>query len=141
MSQVQCTADVCTRTDGSPSQSSEAVPEDESQLQICREMSQWGTDTVSPTKIKPLDQGREVIEYYGGTNQVTILSEVFAKGAPKRLVRIVLSEQNVVPGQQRELLGLDQADVEYLQCKGAFITPPEQPLYVVSISRIFPREY
>lgn len=126
--QAQSSTNIPTETDASPSGNSEAVPEDESQLQICREMSLWGTDAVTATRIKPLDQGREVIEYYGGTNQITILSDVFAKGSPKRLVRIVLSDQNLIPGQERELFGLDAADIDYLHRKGAFLTPSTQAL-------------
>lgn len=116
-------------------QDSEAVPEDESQLQIVREMSQWGTDAASPTRIRSLNQGREVIEYQGGTNAITILSDVFAKGTPKRLVRIVLRDQDLIPGQERELFGLDDADVEYLRRKGAFISPPNHTLWVLSLHK------
>lgn len=111
-----------------PVADNEGVREDETQLHMCREMSQWGSDASSPTRLGLMNQGREVIEYHGGTNCMTILSEVFAKAPPKRLVRIVLSNQNPNPGQPRELLGLDEADVEYLNRKGAFIVPSDKSL-------------
>ncbi|KAL2832190.1 hypothetical protein BJY01DRAFT_254008 [Aspergillus pseudoustus] len=112
--------------DSSPTQAGEPVGEDESQLQICREMSQWqsGQPPTAPTAAIPPTKGHEVIEYHGGMNSVTILSEVLGRAPPKRLVRIVLRDPvSHHTGPQLELNGLDEADMEYLQRKGAFETP------------------
>jgi hypothetical protein len=106
------------------------VGEEDSQLQICREMSQWGTDASSPTRMGQLDRGREVIEYHDGINSITILGEIFGQKHSKRLVRIVLKDPDPPQGKQRELSGLDDVDAEYLQRKGAFNLPPRQTWYV-----------
>ncbi|KAF9889082.1 hypothetical protein FE257_008059 [Aspergillus nanangensis] len=109
----------------SPSQESEGVGEDESQLQICREMAEWnaGFPVAAPTSSSP-GKGREVIEYHGGVNSVTILSQALRRAPPKRLVKIILRDPTPKPGQQLELDGLDDADNQYLQRKGAFDLPP-----------------
>lgn len=110
----------------SPPQGNEPVGEDESQLQICREMSQWQSTNSHPAPTSPTSppKGHEVIEFHGGINSVTILSEVLGRAPLKRLVRIVLRGPESNPGSRLELCGLDEADIEYLERKGAFTIPP-----------------
>lgn len=103
-----------------------SVPEEDSQLQICREMSQWRTDATSPTRMGLLSQDREVIEYHDGTNSITILGEVFAQECPRRLVRILLRDPHSTTGKTPEMASLEKADREYLQTKGAFDLPPRE---------------
>lgn len=127
----------CADTLGpSPPPGSEPVGEDESQLQICREMSQWQSTNSHPAPISPASppKGHEVIEFHGGINSVTILSEVLGRAPLKRLVRIVLRDPQSGPGHRLELCGLDEADVEYLERKGAFTTPPPDIWHVRTLS-------
>lgn len=115
----------------SPPQGAEPVGEDESQLQICREMSQWQSMNSHPAPISPTSprKGHEVIEFHGGINSVTILSEVLGRAPLKRLVRIVLRDPQSGPRHRLELSGLDEADIEYLERKGAFTIPPADIWY------------
>jgi hypothetical protein len=51
-----------------------------------------------------------------------ILSEILGR-APRRLVKIVLRDSATNMGHPQELNGLDEADIESLQRKGAYNTP------------------
>ncbi|EXJ66163.1 uncharacterized protein A1O5_10779 [Cladophialophora psammophila CBS 110553] len=92
-------------------------------------MTRWDEEVTSPTRREHLSQGREVMEYHGGTNQMTILSEVLGRLRPKRFVRIVLSDTlpsmpNVCSTLRPDLTRMDKVDREYLKKKRAFDFPP-----------------
>ncbi|KAL2703936.1 hypothetical protein AAEP93_005007 [Penicillium crustosum] len=110
----------------SSTQVGQPVGENDFQLQVCREMSQWQSAAPlgTPTSSSPQSKGQEIMEYHGGTNSMTILSEVLGRAPPKRLVRIVLRDPGSDPRHQLESTGLDDADIEYLQRKGALDLPP-----------------
>lgn len=107
------------------------VQEEDSELQICREMSQWGKQDSPHNRVGHLDQAREVIEYHEGVNSITILGEVFGRKHPRKLVRIVLRDSDLPRGKSRELSGLDDVDAEYLDAKGAFDLPAKDIWYVM----------
>ena len=112
-------------------QSPQAVRQEDTLLEMCREMSQWGSDTSLPTLVGQADEGLEVVEYHDGTNSMTILGEVFGQGRKHRrsLVRVVLPNSNHHHGQTGELSGLDDADVGFLRKKGALDLPPRKIWY------------
>lgn len=103
------------------------VHEEDAHLQICREMSHWGSDSTSPTQFGYPKKGRGVIEYHDGTSSVTILSEILGRKRPRKLVRIVIEDPISPLGGPRAESGLesslDEADIAYIQHKGALILP------------------
>ena len=70
-------------------------------------MSQWQSAAPlgTPTSSSPQSKGQEIMEYHGGTNSMTILSEVLGRAPPKRLVRIVLRDPGSDPRHQLESTG------------------------------------
>lgn len=120
----QANSGASTLEAGSPEQ---PVHEDDAHLQICREMSHWGSDRTSPTQFGYPAKGRGVIEYHDGTNSVTILSEILSRKRPRKLVRIVIEDPKISRGVVQAPggleVGLDEADIAYLHHKGALILP------------------
>jgi hypothetical protein len=110
---------------------SPAVSEEDAHLKICQEMSKRVADSVSPTQLGQPTQGREIIEYHGGTNSMTILAEVLGQKQPKRLVRITLQESERPHDSPQPGAGLDRADAEYLDKKGVFTIPPRCCWYAI----------
>jgi hypothetical protein len=100
------------------------VSEEDAHLRICQEMSRSFVDPVSPTQLGQSTEGREIIEYHGGVNPITILGEVLGQRQPKRLVRIILQDSERPPDPSPDVAGLDRVDAEYLYKKGAFTIPP-----------------
>ncbi|EXJ66291.1 uncharacterized protein A1O5_10443 [Cladophialophora psammophila CBS 110553] len=90
------------------------------ELDISRHVSQWSADSASPEQTDPHHQGREVIEYHEGINSATILGDTFGS-KPQGFVRITI--RNPETRFQWDSFELDDSDAQYLQRKGAFITP------------------
>ncbi|SLM35324.1 hypothetical protein LPUS_04542 [Lasallia pustulata] len=92
-----------------------AVREEDTHLQMCRDMTHWCSAPSLPTFVGHLDQGRELIEYHDGTNSITILGEVFGQGQKhlRRLVRILLKNPDLPHAKHGELSGLDDADTDH----------------------------
>ncbi|KIV92256.1 hypothetical protein PV10_06713 [Exophiala mesophila] len=106
-------------------QESPVVPDEDTCLQVFREMSRWETTAESESPSAPRLQAgnREVVEYQGATNSITILGEVLAPRHPRRLVRIHLRDSGQKANQYDALDGLEVADREFLRVKGALSLP------------------
>jgi hypothetical protein len=114
----------------SSAEESPSVLEQDAHLQICEEMSRWRSSVSSPTQLGRSTLGREVLEYHGGVNPITILGQVLGKNRPRRLVRIFLKDSESSADQVHALPNVDPSDMEYLQRKGAFNLPPSRTWYV-----------
>ena len=104
-----------------------AVPQEDSQLEICREMSQWGSDFTVRTNVGQADQGQEILEYHDGVNSVTILGDVFGRKAPRKFVRIVLRDKDAQ--EQQGVPNPDADSREWLRKRGAFTLPSNEAWY------------
>lgn len=104
---------------------SPSVPDEDSCLQVFREMSQWepSANTTTQSRLRSGARNREVVEYQGVANSVTILGEVLAPRRPRRLVRIQLRNSHGGNNQQEPVDGLDGPDREFLRAKGALSLP------------------
>jgi len=71
-----------------------------------------------------------VIEYYDRLNSITILGEVFGQQQRKRLIRVVVPGPDGLAAKQRELAGLDDADICYLNEKGVHDLPLRKVWYI-----------
>lgn len=107
------------------------VLEEDSQLQICRALSQWenipSETTVSPS-VPDQNQGQEIFGYHDGVSSLTILGEVLAGSRANKLVKIVLRRKvNDAP----DPVPSDSANehIDYLRQRGAFVLPPGQTWY------------
>ncbi|RAH79952.1 hypothetical protein BO86DRAFT_144027 [Aspergillus japonicus CBS 114.51] len=89
---------------------------------LCR-MADENPVMLSPVPLYTSEQGQQVIEYYGELNSITVLSEVLGQ-AQRRLIRLDLPGPAAVGAQQRELAGLDDADIAYLRAKHVHNYPP-----------------
>ena len=120
-----------TTTNGSSSlhidSSAHAVLQEDSQLEICREMSQWGSDFTVRTNVGEAEQGQEILEYHDGINSVTILGDVFGRKSPRKFVRIVLRDRDAK--EQQGVSDPDADSREWLRKRGAFTLPSNEAWY------------
>lgn len=79
---------------------------------------------MSPISPKQPGDGREIIEYHGGINSITILGEALGQQRHNRLVKVVVLDDRPELKANQVLSGLDAADMEYLSKKGALSFPP-----------------
>lgn len=95
-------------------------------MHIYDNMSLGRPVVMSPTSPAQGEGGREVIEYHGGINSITILGEALGQQRHNRLVKVIIRED--FPGMNAQNLppDLDAIDVEYLTKKGALGLPPRQ---------------
>ncbi|KIW25997.1 uncharacterized protein PV07_09129 [Cladophialophora immunda] len=100
---------------------SQSVRDVDAELEICRQLSRWRTDSFTSTRVGDRDKGREIIEYHDGIYSTTILGEVFGQKKPRRLVRLILSEAK--PGEVSESCHLSEAELTYLRSQKAFDLP------------------
>lgn len=114
---------------------SPVVPDEDACLQVFREMSRWEPTAGSESPLAPrLKAGnREVVEYQGVTNSITILGEVLAPRHPRRLVRIHLRDSGQTANQHDPLDGLEIADREFLRAKGALSLPDTDIWYLLHV--------
>ncbi|RFU29310.1 hypothetical protein B7463_g7038, partial [Scytalidium lignicola] len=126
LSEISETSPVPSLFDPSLDRDIDAVAEEDSMLQTCQQMSNSGSDTSSTMSADWQHQRvQELIEYHDGISSVTILSDIFAKNRPKRLVRIRLKDSRSQSGllEGNGLSQPDEEDMNHLQRKGAFTLP------------------
>ncbi|EXJ91718.1 hypothetical protein A1O3_00268 [Capronia epimyces CBS 606.96] len=99
------------------------VAEEDAQLHTLHQITSGHGAHLSPTTLLSSGQGRQIIEYYGPLNSITILGDVLGSRERKRLIRIVVSGPETLSAKQRELTGLEPADIRYLTEKGAHDLP------------------
>lgn len=87
---------------------------------------------MSPTSPSQNTNQREVFEYHDGVNSMTILGEALGQQQSNRLVRIIVLDDGSKVDPQQAFPGLDDADIDYLQKKGALNFPPRHVWYEVS---------
>lgn len=100
------------------------IREEDVHVRIFQEMSRDRPMVMSPTSQSQNTNRREVIEYHEGVNSMTILGEALGQQRPNRLVRIIVLDDGSKLDPQKSFPGLDEADLEYLQKKGALKFPP-----------------
>jgi hypothetical protein len=105
----------------------ETVSEEDTQLETCRKIAQWDDVCASPLRIGHPAQGQEILEYHDGVNSTTILGELFGQRNPRRFVRILLREP--VAMDQGPKKDIENANMDFLQRRGAFLLPPRSTRY------------
>lgn len=105
------------------------IREEDVHVRIWQEMSRRRPTVMSPTSPPPNTNRREVIEYHDGVNSMTILGEALGHQQANRLVRIIVLDDGTKVDTQKAYPGLDEADIEYLQKKGALNFPPRHVWY------------
>lgn len=99
------------------------VSEEDAQLHTLQLMAHQNDPANLCTSIDQVNGSPEVIEYIDKLNSVSILSEVLGQRQQRRLIRLGVDHFPSVPAKQREVSGLEAADVSYLESKGAFDEP------------------
>lgn len=104
--------------------------EDDAHLQTLCRMSDGDAEQVTPVSLSCSGQGRQVIEYYGELNSLTVLGEILGQ-SQRRLIRIDLPGVPAVGAKQRELSRLEPADISYLTAKRVHDLPSRETWYVL----------
>ena len=89
-------------------------------------MSRERPPGVSPPSSVQTNHAREIYEYHGGVNSVTILGEALGQHHPNRFVKIILLDDAPKSNPEEFLSGLDATDLEYLGKKGALTLPSSE---------------
>lgn len=92
------------------------ISEEDAHLQTFCRMSAEDSHLPPPAGLDSPGQGKQQVEYYGKLNSISFLGEVLGHRR-RRLIRIELPGPNTISAKQRELSGLDSADVAYLNEK------------------------
>lgn len=106
------------------------IREEDAQVRIFQEMSRSGHSVVSPASDAQAYDRRDVYEYHEGVNPMTIVGEALGQKGTNRLIRISVLNDASSFGCRKSFSGLDEADMEYLQRKGALDYPPRTIWYV-----------
>lgn len=100
------------------------IREEDVHVRIWQELSRRRPTMMSPTSPLQNPNRREVFEYHDGVNSMTILGEALGQPRATKLVRLLVLDDGSKVDPQKAFPGLDEADVEYLQKKGALKFPP-----------------
>ena len=70
-------------------------------------------------------QGPHVIEYFDKLSSISVLAEALGHRQERRLIQIDLPVPDSASAENREVAGLDEADIAYLSAKRVFNVPPQ----------------
>ena len=81
--------------------------------------------TLSPQSYNTNNiQGPHVIEYFDKLSSISVLAEALGRRQERRLIQIDLPVPDNASAENREVAGLDEADIAYLNAKRVFKVPP-----------------
>ena len=81
--------------------------------------------TLSPQSYNTSNiQGPHVIEYFDKLSSISVLVEALGQRQERRLIQIDLPSSDNASAENREVAGLDEADVAYLNTTQVFKVPP-----------------
>lgn len=105
------------------------VSEEDGHVQTLHRMTNETNETPLFLPHSRLDdlRSQQVIEYYDRFNSVSILGQAIGRRQQRRLIHLELPE--TVLARQRELTGLDQAEIDYLEARRVFELPPKPGWY------------
>ena len=116
---------------GRPPEPTDDAPDDDAYVQTLHRMSAG----QQPTELSPQPcstngvQGSHVIEYFGNLSSISVLAEALGHRQEKRLIQIDLPASHNPSAENKEIAGLDEADIAYLNTRRVFNLPSRELWY------------